>query len=48
MFNGSKELMDYFKVPTTVFTPLELGTVGHTEEQASELFGAENVEVFLC
>ncbi|EYB86689.1 hypothetical protein Y032_0275g1072 [Ancylostoma ceylanicum] len=45
LFNGSKELMDYFNIPTTVFTPLELGTVGHTEEQAAYLFGAENIEV---
>ncbi|KAL6727022.1 hypothetical protein Aduo_008937 [Ancylostoma duodenale] len=46
LFNGSKQLMDYFDIPTTVFTPLELGTVGHTEEQAAYLFGAENIEVY--
>ncbi|KHJ98088.1 thioredoxin and glutathione reductase [Oesophagostomum dentatum] len=46
LFNGGKELMDYTHVPTTLFTPLELGTVGHTEEEASELFGAGNVEVY--
>jgi pyruvate/2-oxoglutarate dehydrogenase complex dihydrolipoamide dehydrogenase (E3) component len=26
--------MDYSKIATTVFTPLELGTVGLTEEAA--------------
>jgi len=28
--------MDYVNVPTTVFTPLEYGTVGYSEEQAKE------------
>ena len=40
------ELMDYEGVPTTVFTPLEYGTVGLTEEQAKERFGADNVETY--
>ena len=31
--HGSGALMVYSQVPTTVFTPLELGTVGLTEEQ---------------
>lgn len=30
------QLMDYDKVPTTVFTPLEYGTVGLSEEEARE------------
>ena len=40
------ELMDYDSVPTTVFTPLEYGTVGYTEEQAKSKFGAENISTF--
>lgn len=40
------ELMDYDSVPTTVFTPLEYGTVGFTEDQAKEKFGAENISTF--
>jgi len=40
------ELMDYDSVPTTVFTPLEYGTVGLTEEQAKAKFGAENISTF--
>jgi len=35
----STATMDYESVPTTVFTPLEYGTVGLTEEQAKERFG---------
>ena len=34
LFNKSKVLMDYDNVPTTVFTPLEYGTVGLSEEEA--------------
>jgi thioredoxin reductase (NADPH) len=42
---GGKE-MDYRMVPTTVFTPIEYGCVGYTEEDAVAEFGAENLEVF--
>ena len=37
--------MDYFGVPTTVFTPLEYGAIGLSEEEAIEKFGDENIEV---
>ena len=36
---------DYENVPTTVFTPLEYGSCGLSEEKAVEKFGEENVEV---
>ncbi|NXL97225.1 TRXR2 reductase, partial [Tyrannus savana] len=42
----SSELMDYDSVPTTVFTPLEYGCVGLSEEAAVQRHGADNVEVF--
>ena len=38
--------MDYINVPTTVFTPLEYGCVGYTEEDAIKQFGDENIEVY--
>jgi len=38
--------MDYINVPTTVFTPLEYGCCGMSEERAIEVFGDENVEVY--
>ena len=38
--------MDYVNVPTTVFTPLEYGAVGLTEEEAQKEFGAENISTF--
>uniref|UniRef100_A0A8V1A5W4 thioredoxin-disulfide reductase (NADPH) n=1 Tax=Gallus gallus TaxID=9031 RepID=A0A8V1A5W4_CHICK len=34
LFGHSSELMDYDNVPTTVFTPLEYGCVGLSEEKA--------------
>lgn len=37
---------DYVNVPTTVFTPLEYGSCGLSEEKAKELHGEENLEVW--
>ena len=34
-----------FQVATTVFTPLEYGTVGLSEEKADDIFGHDNIEV---
>lgn len=45
---GSKGISDSrptFQVPTTVFTPLEYGCVGLSEEEAVTLHGQEHVEV---
>ena len=36
---------DYVNVPTTVFTPIEYGSVGLGEEDAIAQYGEENVEV---
>lgn len=33
-YTGSKKLMDYTNVATTVFTPLEFGTIGYSEDDA--------------
>ena len=33
------------QVATTVFTPLEFGTVGMSEEEAIESYGEDNIEV---
>ena len=37
MFAGGSQHMDYENVATTVFTPLEYGCVGLSEEVASEM-----------
>ncbi|XP_059618394.1 thioredoxin reductase 1, mitochondrial isoform X2 [Phlebotomus argentipes] len=46
IFGGGEDLMDYRDVATTVFTPLEYGCVGMSEEAAVQEFGEDNVEVF--
>ncbi|XP_075754445.1 thioredoxin reductase 2, mitochondrial isoform X2 [Pelodiscus sinensis] len=46
LFGHSSELMDYDNVPTTVFTPLEYGCVGLSEEKAVEQYGLDNIEVY--
>ena len=35
--HGHYEYMDYSDVPTTVFTPLEYGSIGLSEEKATEV-----------
>jgi len=47
LFGGSTAPMDYRNVATTVFTPLEYGCVGMSEEAALDRIGAEDVEVYL-
>ena len=46
LFSDSTELMDYVNVPTTVFTPLEYGACGYTEDEAKAKFGADNVSTW--
>lgn len=41
LFAGETAVMNYSNIATTVFTPLEYGMVGLTEDQAREKFGAE-------
>ena len=43
LFAGSNILANYIYVPTTVFTPLEYGCCGYSEEAAIAKFGAENI-----
>ncbi|XP_077459078.1 thioredoxin reductase 3 [Stigmatopora argus] len=46
LYAGSTLKCDYTNVPTTVFTPLEYGSCGLSEEKAKELYGDENLEVY--
>jgi thioredoxin reductase (NADPH) len=46
LFSGGTDKMDYKGVPTTVFTPLEYGCCGLTEEEAQTTFGAENISTY--
>uniref|UniRef100_A0A3P9MQB4 thioredoxin-disulfide reductase (NADPH) n=1 Tax=Oryzias latipes TaxID=8090 RepID=A0A3P9MQB4_ORYLA len=42
----SSELMNYDNVATTVFTPLEYGCVGLSEEEAEKRHGKDGIEVY--
>ena len=46
LFGNSNIQCDYINVPTTVFTPIEYGCVGYSEESAIEKWGKENIEVY--
>jgi len=46
IFAGSSELMDYEYVPTTVFTPIEYGSIGHSQESAYKKFGHDNISIY--
>ncbi|CAG9760052.1 unnamed protein product [Ceutorhynchus assimilis] len=46
LFGGSTETMDYQNIATTVFTPLEYGAVGLSEESAVAKYGEDAVEIY--
>lgn len=45
LFNNSPVLMNYRNVATTIFTPLEYGSIGYTEEDAITKYG-EAIKVY--
>ncbi|RWS24382.1 thioredoxin reductase 1: cytoplasmic-like protein, partial [Leptotrombidium deliense] len=47
LFGNSDVQCDYINVPTTVFTPLEYGACGYSEEDAVKKFGEDNIEVYI-
>jgi len=47
LFGNSDEKIDYKLIPTAVFTPLELGTVGLSEAEAHAKFGADTIESYV-
>ncbi|XP_063783843.1 thioredoxin reductase 1, cytoplasmic [Pseudophryne corroboree] len=46
LYGDSTLRCDYINVPTTVFTPLEYGACGLSEENAISKYGEENIEVY--
>ena len=46
LYGGSTHEMDYQTVPTTVFTPMEYGAVGLSEEDALTKLGDDGLEVY--
>ena len=47
LFGGKTEPMDYECVATTIFTPLEYGTIGLSEDDAKAQLGECNVESYI-
>jgi thioredoxin reductase (NADPH) len=47
LYADNPQLMSYKDIATTVFTPLELGTIGYSEEDAIAKFGAAAVDCFV-
>ena len=47
LYNNKTEQCDYTNVPTTIFTPLEYGAVGLSEEDAIKQYGEDNLEVYI-
>jgi len=46
LFGKSTKRMDYVDVATAVFTPIEYGAVGYSEEDAITKYGKDNVKVY--
>ncbi|ETO64027.1 hypothetical protein F444_18366 [Phytophthora nicotianae P1976] len=46
LYNNSTVQMDYDKVCTAVFTPIEYGCCGLSEENSIERYGEDNIEVY--
>jgi thioredoxin reductase (NADPH) len=46
LYGGETELMNYELVPTTVFTPLEYGCCGLSEEDAIAKYGESAISVY--
>ena len=46
LFAKGEQTLDYKTVPTTVFTPLEYGCVGLSEDDAIERYGEKEISVF--
>mmetsp|Transcript_50715 Transcript_50715/g.80401 ORF Transcript_50715/g.80401 Transcript_50715/m.80401 type:complete len:484 (-) Transcript_50715:88-1539(-) len=46
LFGGKTKLMDYVNICTTVFTPIEYGTVGYSEEEAIKVKGKDNIKIY--
>jgi thioredoxin reductase (NADPH) len=47
LFGQSVEQIDYKLIPTAVFTPLEFGTVGLSEDEANQQYGADNIDCYV-
>lgn len=47
LFGKGKKMMSYKMVATTVFTPLEYGCIGYSEEEAKSKYGDDRIKVYM-
>ncbi|CAL8117938.1 unnamed protein product [Orchesella dallaii] len=43
---GFKKVVDYSCIPTTIFTPIEYGCCGMTEDEALQTYGSDLIEIY--
>lgn len=46
LFAKATKLMNYKMIATTVFTPLEYSIIGYGEDEAKQVFGADNITAY--
>ncbi|KAL7752685.1 class-I pyridine nucleotide-disulfide oxidoreductase-like protein [Sorochytrium milnesiophthora] len=46
LFGNGTDLLEHRVIPTTVFTPLEYGAIGYSEEDAIQKWGEDDIEVW--
>ena len=46
LYGGSNEIMDYADVATTIYTPIEYGCIGLSEERAINKYGADGIKIY--
>lgn len=46
LYGNSNEIMDYADVATTIYTPIEYGCIGLSEERAINKFGEEGIKIY--
>ena len=46
LFNGDREIVDYNNIATTIYSSIEYGSCGMSEEKAKEYYGKDNIKVY--
>jgi thioredoxin reductase (NADPH) len=46
LFGGSAQTMDYTDIATTIFTPIEYGALGMSEDEAKEKLGKDRMIIY--
>ncbi|CAD8162174.1 unnamed protein product [Paramecium pentaurelia] len=46
LYGDSNEIMDYADVATTIYTPIEYGCIGLSEERAKQKYGEDGIKIY--